>query len=469
MPILGTPYHSGEEAALPYAPFAGRQDALARVAALLSELGRANGLLFYGAPSLGKTTLLHAAAAALPDAYVPVLLAIGQGGDGLDAPLTEANLLFSMAEAITAGLIQRQFTLSRLSQIEPPGDDPRGWFELVFLPPIFGALRRERPLVLLIDRAHRLAEAVQAAHIPPDFFAWFSGLLARTRMLAVILAADDRIETSLHLLAPLIRPNTAFRLLPLQPDDVRWLLTAPVQGVFSLTEPGQAAAFQLTGGLPALAQRLGAELYRRWQNAPEVTVIGPREVAAAQTSIYVEAEADFLRAWERLGSNERIVLGALAGLHYDEPLRRASADAIQRWLTAGDTPLDLVTIGSALRSLEYQHWVTLAVDGAALRADVALHWLLAHASSVSVQAGTATLRERPRRYSASRRAGRDGQRALEAEPAALRPGVRRALRWLAIAFVLVVLANVVALALSGQAPPEPASAPTATLFSPPSP
>ncbi|MDZ4769067.1 MAG: ATP-binding protein [Chloroflexota bacterium] len=462
-----SPYHQGNPARLRYAPFAGRQEAMARVAALLADPGRADGLLFLGVPGIGKTALLHAIAAALPDAFVPVYLPL----QPLDSPAPGATLhetawLLALAEAITAALVDRAFTLSRLEQIEPPGDDPRGWFEVTFLPPIFGALRGDRPLVWLIDDADRLVAAVRAGTQSTDLFAWLSALLGRARTITVILTADDAIEGDLAMLAPLIGMNDTLRLAPLGSDDLRWLLTAPVAGAYTLTESALTAAATLTGGFPALAQSLGVQLYRRWQAAPEIESLTSRDVNAMQPSVYLTAEESILTAWERLTPNERIVLAALAGLHYDDPLRRANAESIQRWLTSGESPLDITTIQTALRALEYRHWLTLAAEGAALRSAVQLQWLLANASARIRVRTTARVEsgERPRRYSRDRQSGRDG-RGHESEAA---PIPRRALRWLVIAFVVVLLANAVAFAVTRGTPALTVEAPppTVTLVAP---
>jgi hypothetical protein len=460
------PYHDGDRARLSFAPFAGRQAIMTRAAALLAEPGRANGLLVLGAPAMGKSALLAALAASLPDPFVPVTVSLRTLTDALPPGvyLDEARLFPAIAAAVQSALIDRAFTLSRLDQIDPPGDDPRGWLELVFLPPIFGALRLNRPMVWLIDDAHLLIDAIRAGVLPADLFAWLSGMLGRARRIHLILTADDAVERDQARFAPLVGMNDVVRLPPLDSDDLRWLFSAPIEGMFTLSEAGMSAAIALCGGFPAFAQRLGWNLVERWRSAPEITTLGAREVGGAQPGVFLRSEDEIIAAWDRLTVNERLVLGALAGLHYDDPLRRANAEAIQRWLASGDSPLDVTTVSTALRALEYRFWITLASDGAALRSGLHLTWLLNSAPArARLRAPVdAPPSRRPRRF--ARGAAPDDDDA----PPPMPPAWRRLIRLLVIVFVLVLIANLLVLLVSGGLTPDPSGVPaTATLFPPP--
>ncbi len=460
------PYHDGDRARLPFAPFAGRQAIMTRAFALLAKPGRTNALLMLGAPAMGKTALLTAIAASLPDSFVPVPIALRD----LTAPLPpgvyldEARLFPGIATAVQSALIDRAFTLSRLDQIDPPGDDPRGWLELVFLPPIFGALRANRPMVWLFDDAHLLIDAIRAGTLPADLFAWLSGLLGRAGRIHIMLTADDAIEAETARFAPLVGMNDVLRLPPLDPDDLRWLFSAPLEGMFTLNEAGTDAAIALCGGFPSFAQRLGWNLVERWRTAPEITTLGAREVSGAQPGVFLRCEEEIVTAWDRLTVNERLVLGTLAGLHYDDPLRRANAEMIQRWLATGDSPLDVTTIGTALRALEYRHWVTLAPDGAAVRSGLHLTWLLnsAPARARLRQPVDAPPPRRPRRFA------RDSA-PTDDSPPPMPQAWRRLIRVLLLLFALVVIANLIAVLLGGELTPgtSPTLAPTATLLPPP--
>ncbi|MBL8134190.1 MAG: ATP-binding protein [Anaerolineae bacterium] len=446
------PYHNGDPARLIYAPFAGRQAAMARVGALVTKAGRPNGLLFIGWRGSGKTALLHAIASTMPDSFVGVIVPAGS------PPRDETSWLVSLAEAITAALVDANFTLSRLSQVEPPGDNPRRWFEEVFLPPTLGALHPNRRMLLMLDDADRLIRAVRDETLPADTFAFLSALLTRTPALHLILTLDEDHEGDIPLLAPLIGMTDVFRLEPLEPDDVRWLLTAPVATEYAFLDEAIKAALALTGSFPALAQRLGFHLYERWRSAPELGTIRAQDVRAVQPTLYLRSEDEHRAVWEHLTANEQIVLGALAGLHYDDPLRKATAETIQRWLVETDMPMDVTTIQAALRGLTYRHLLVSTPEGVSVRAGLFMTWLLENAGG----------RTRSRAAPSAQVPVERGRAAPPERPPA-RPDSSRILRFLAVLLLLVIAANIIVYLLTsgGSPPPVPTGVlPTATFIEP---
>lgn len=458
MTQFGNPYHNGDPARLVYAPFAGRQAALARVGALVANTGRSNGLLFTGWRSMGKTALLHAIVASLSDAFVGVIVSLR-----MDMPQTETDWLMRLADSISTALIERNFTLSRLAEVEPPGENPRGWFEDDFLPPIFGALRANRSIIIMLDDVDRLIMAVRGGQLPADTFAYLSSVLARTGGLHLILTLDEDYEADVPFLAPLIGIKDVIRLAPLEADDLRWLMTAPISE-YSLSDEAIMAAMTLTGGFPAPAQRLGYHLYERWRSAPEVEILNARDVRGIQPTLYLRGEEEYRALWERLTANEQIVLTALSGLHYDDPLRKASAESVQRWLVETETPLDLTTIQATLRALEYRHLLLFSPDGVSIRSSLYLSWLLENARIRSKARVIAPV-EPPVRQVVN----------VPSQPVRreARPGVPpRLLRFLALLLLLVVIANVVVFLLinggGGTGGAATATfAPTATFITPP--
>ena len=121
------PYHASyaDDQTAAAAPFAGRQDAFARLYARLFDPASTSAILFIGRRHIGKTALLHNAASVFKE------LALG-----VHVPLRQVTLekesawLLALAQIITAELVKQGYIVSRLSQLESPGDDMRHWLEV---------------------------------------------------------------------------------------------------------------------------------------------------------------------------------------------------------------------------------------------------------------------------------------------------------------------------------------------------
>ena len=151
------PYHAkyGDSDGLAAAPFAGRKEAFARLYARLYDPVNTGALCFWGAQHSGKSAMLRNADTVFKETAVGVYVPLRDA-----TPESEANWLLALAQAITAALTEHGFTLSRLSQLDPLGDQPREWLETTFLPQTLGAVRRK--LLILIDDADRLLMAERA-------------------------------------------------------------------------------------------------------------------------------------------------------------------------------------------------------------------------------------------------------------------------------------------------------------------
>src|SRR4051812_13181781 len=165
------PYHAGygDTQGLATAPFAGRKEAFARLYARLFDPVNTGALLFIGQQHIGKTALLYNADSVFKEAAVGVYVPLRE-----TTPANEGAWLLSIAQAVTNVLTERGFTLGRLSQLDPVGDQPREWLEMAFLPQILGALRRK--LLILIDDSDRLLMAMRAGQLPDDSFTYLLNL-----------------------------------------------------------------------------------------------------------------------------------------------------------------------------------------------------------------------------------------------------------------------------------------------------
>ncbi|MBE2268029.1 MAG: ATP-binding protein [Anaerolinea sp.] len=424
------PYHNGSDDSVGSAPFAGRQDAFGRLYALITDPARTEAFLFLGRKGVGKTALLHAIAGIYRDVGVSVLV-----------PLREAEIadesawLLALAQSITAMLVEQGFTLTRLANIEEPGDDLRAWFSATFLPHVFAVLRT-RQLFLLFDDAEYLIRA-----LPADIFPYLADLLAKHRHVQMVFTLDTEHEDDVPRFGTLISYATIYRLGNLAPDAVKWLMNAPTNDYYRVPEEVTAAVYRQTGGEPTASQRFGRVFFQRWYDSPDLNVITPDDVKTAAAKIYGELRLNLRLVWDRLNANERLVLTAISGSLFDDPIGTITADSLQAWLVETDYPLDTTAINAALRGLEYRELLTNTANGIVLTSELMKTWLLENARTVSraplIPAGTPAAQV-------------DLARGRFGLPRTVSP---RVIRLLLIALALLIIANIIALALVNSNPP----------------
>lgn len=354
--------------------FAGRKMAFSRLYHQLTDPARQHALVILGGRHVGKTTFLYAFDSTFSDSFVCVYVPLRE--ISLDST---TELMLGMAQAATAELIDREFTLSRLNDMEPPGEQPRTWFTKAFLPTILNTIRASRQLVFLLDDAERLIPAIRGGLLPEDTFAFFHNLMTHFDQIGFALTFDTENEHDIPSLEPLVTLNDVYRLTNLDEADTRWLLQDPVQGSYTVPDDAAAAVYRATGGAPALVEQFGYQLFRRWQLQPEINVVTTADIQAMTPKIYSYAEDDYRYLWSRLTLNERLVLTAISGLVYNDPLGRVDPASIEAWLVETDYPMDVTSINAALRSLEYREVVQPAPDGLRLSADMLQTWLLENA------------------------------------------------------------------------------------------
>lgn len=340
------------------APFAGRKTAFGRLYQQLNDPGSRRALLILGARRMGKTAFLHACDAAFGDAFVGVVVPMR------DTTISsETEFFLALAQSVTETLAEREFSLTRLSDIHPPRNDGRLWWETEFLPQAFAIIRAHRKLALLLDDAERLINAVRAGTLPADTYTYLKRLLEETPALGLALTLDTEHEAEVPQLAPLVTLNDILRLPRLAPDETAALLREPAQGAYTVPDDAAAAIQKGTGGVPSLAQHYGYRLFSRWQATPDVNVLTVEDIKAVTGAVAQYGGDDFRYVWGRLPLNERLVLTAISGLVYDDPLKPVDADAIESWLVKTDYPLDVTAIRSALRGLEYRDVIQPVASG----------------------------------------------------------------------------------------------------------
>lgn len=369
------------DSAAPYTPFAGRANVFARLRRQLTDPAHSGALLITGRRQIGKTAFLRAFDSAFDDTFVGGYISLRE-----TLPAREHDWWLGLAQSITERLVARSFTLTRLSDMHPPGDDARAWFAETYLPPVLALIRPHRRLVLLLDDAEMLLNAKRSGELRPDTIPFLRGLSDRMAQFHITLTLDTAYEGMLAEFYPLVRPTDSVRLTNLAPDENAWLMSEPVREQYMLDDGAQAAAFRLTGGAPAITQALGMLLYQRYQEDNAQTIVTAEDVKRAGQTLFRQIEGDLRRTWDELTSNEQIVLRAVSQLLYQDPLRPVDANIVQSYLVDSDDPMDATTVGAALRSLEYREIVTLLPQGITLTAEVMQRFLLENAYNVPLSA-----------------------------------------------------------------------------------
>lgn len=445
-PALTNPYHAdyADEDALASAPFAGRRALLDWLYQTLMD-GAPRPLTITGGRQMGKTAALHAFAAGAADglltAYVPLKT----------LPADQTELVLTIAQALTAALIDRGLNVQRLNAVSAPGDDPRGWLTGDFFPVALAIARPYRRVVLLLDDAERVLTAAAAGRLPADLPVWLAGLPATYPLLGLVLTISADYADDAPTLAPLIDPAALRRLEPLSAAETRHLLTDPARGCYAVPEEISQQAHTVTGGHPALVQQLGWQMFSRWEAVPERNTIDSGDLKALLRPLVDYADGFYRADWLRLSANERSVLLAIEDLQPLTTTRAIDAAAVVAWLLETDHPLDAVAVGAALRALEFRGLVRVTgVGGTAPGGRIAptatlyLLWLRSHGDRL------------PRRVTASVSARRDDTPAAATAPRPLPAGwvigIGAVIGLIVGAVVLAVLAGQGAIALPPFAP-----------------
>jgi hypothetical protein len=426
---LQNPYLNDD---LTLAPFAGRQAAFSRFYQHLTAPSESRvAMLFVGRRHIGKTTFLRRFDAVMDESFIGVYISLK------DTPVNyESGWLMTLAHASAEALGQRDFTLSRLSEPPIAEDALRDWLAETRLSEVCTIIRPYRRLVILLDDAESLIDAIVANKLPMDTFVYLQSLLEKHPQLGIALTLDTGREAHLEALSPLVSPASVFRLDNLTLAETTQLLREPVTGLYAVSDEAVNAVQTATGGAPLLLQRYGFLLYHHWQHNPQNATINEEVAKSLASNVYIEVEEEFKAAWHSLERDERLVLTAIVSLLYDDPLRKIDTAAIQAWLLETDYPVDTIAINSAIRGLEYGETIKESPSGITVNASLMQRWLVENARLSDVPSNPAN--------------------------------TRRTRLWLAALALILLLALLVALALSiPRSGSDPAtSQPTVTLQEP---
>jgi hypothetical protein len=362
--------------------YAARPTIHARLYRQLTDPLHHGALCILGRKKIGKSAFLRAFEYAFDSnifvgVVVPLATVTGE---------SEYDWWLGLAQNITARLLERQFTLTRLTDMQPPDENPRAWFSEVFLPPVLALIRPHRRLVLLLDDGEMLLERIQNGKMQGDTMTFLRDLKTRHPQLHIALTLDTAHEAHLSELYPLVLPTDTVRMGSMSFEESAGLLAEPAADAFKFDRPTHEAAYRLTGGEPPLILALGAALYRRFASEEGIHVVSQEDIKQVSAEVFRQVESGLRATWDGLNGQEQIVLRAISQLLYADPLRAVHVDAVAAWLADSESPLDLTTVGSALRSLEYREIVTLSPQGIALTSELMQRFLLENAYNVPLSA-----------------------------------------------------------------------------------
>lgn len=354
--------------------FVGREAIYARLHQYITDSRGAYALLAVGGASSGKTALLLNAPEIFNENVLPVYIALKE-----QTITSEGALLRLLYRAISGVLVLRGFTLTRLTP--PPEEDEllRDWLSTSGIPEIASIVRSHRHVVLLLDDAEVLLDALEKEHLAPDT-AVFLHHLIQNPQLSMMLTLHTDHEARIPLLRPLVDQSSVIQLAALTLDKTADLLRQPVQGLYTLDDGSVTAVYEATGGKPPLVQAFGEQFFAAWQGNPTVTNIQSEMVTLLTPKVLERSKSYFRDQWRRLNSNERLALTALSGTIFDDPLLKPiKAEHLAAWLVKTDYPLDTTTINAAIRALEYADILKLEQGGITLTAGMMTRWLLENA------------------------------------------------------------------------------------------
>lgn len=375
MEELTNPYSTGAGDDPALAPFAGRQAAFTRLHQHLKAPESSGALTFIAHARYGKTAFLRRFSWNADETLVAVFIPLEQ------MRLSSEDELIHAIVRYTFSLLARwDITLSHLPPLPEQTTGLRDWLADDWLPELWRVIRPHRQLVLLLDDAQSLIDAIRDGQLPADSPAYLQALLTRHPQLRMVMTLAAERETELGTLAPLVTPAHTLRFYRLSADESAWLLREPVKRCYSLPGPGTDEIYRAAGGQPRLMQRFGRSLFDLWARDPSHTSLTPEDVKAVLPQVYAESESELAALWEQSTPHEQLILTAMSRLFYNDPLTSIDREAITNWLIETEYPLDSTAVNAALRRLEYREVIAVQPQGHITFTIGLLHrWLMEHA------------------------------------------------------------------------------------------
>lgn len=374
MTMIPNPYDPLQPAVNP-AYFFGREDVFAFFRQHFVGTAHDHALALIGRRGLGKSSALSQLHAQLEERYLPCVVALG----ALDLTRGEAALIGALVDDIHVTLERAGASTYRLPDWPAPGEDGaaadvRGWFKHDYLDVTLAALRT-RHLLLVLDDAHLLFDAVTRGVLPADLPQYLRDLLTAYPRLDMALAFDAAFETHLLTIELVNDPALHFRLGELVPEAAEQLIREPMLAAGRYDEGVAEQLLALAGGHPFLLHSICRLLFRRAEERHFSGLITENDLAAVQGAVIDQADEIFGPLWQQATPNERFTLTALVRLDALEPGQRVAFDTVYGWLTGAGYTMNRTQLAAALRALDYDGLIHAEADTYTLRARLIAAWI----------------------------------------------------------------------------------------------
>jgi hypothetical protein len=342
-------------------PFVNRQQLINQFQNHLTSSGERAAITFIGRRKIGKTALLHQLRQRFTEGTICLYVA-------LSASVDEDTLLKSIAQQTIDAVTGLDYVM-RVPVNLPEDDDEialRDWLADECLPHLTDIMRSRQRLALLLDDAHHLIDMVQPSD-DESLAAYFYERISP--QMSIGLSLPLRYEDRLDVLAPLVRAPQTYRLNALTQEEAAPLFLEYAE----LAIPNEILTqlYENTGGEPLLLAAYHTQTLER-----ELRVITQQNLDAITPAIYAAYQTFFRTRWDELDGEQRLILTAIVGMIYDDPLQPIQPSRISNWLAAQDYTVDTTTINAAMRGLEYLE----IIDGQGrIRSKLLRRWLIENA------------------------------------------------------------------------------------------
>lgn len=366
--------------------FFGRADVFAFFRQHLVGTPHAHALVLIGRFGLGQSSILHQLHHQLDERYVTCIVDLG-------APEVESEERFfaTLMDEIRLALEDAGASTYRLPDWPPPEDESgapapelRAWFRDEYMDVVLAALRT-RHLVLALDNAYVLLDAIDRGTLPADLLDYLAGLLRSDSRLDMIVVLDQAVEDRALSIDLMNDPALHIRIAELGHDAAARLVTEPIEGICHYESGLAERILDLGGGHPFLLHSICRLLFRRSEERGHAGPITNLDLTAVYDAVVEQAGDVYGPLWERAPQNERLTLLALIDL-LEAGGEPASFETIYDRLTASGYAVNRTQLAAALRSLGYQGLIRSEADSYSLSAGLVARWAKANAEPLHAAA-----------------------------------------------------------------------------------
>ena len=298
--VTGTPLRTGQM-------FVGRQDVFSFVREHLLGAYQNNVIVLHGQRRTGKTSILYRLQEVLAESHLAVLVDMqGKAARGT------ADFLYALSDDIAYSLEKHGISvdLPERAQYE---EAPEFTFRSRFLRAVVRELD-SRNLILMFDEFEELQKRVEDGRLEPEIFPFLRNLMQHEPRLDFLFSGTHKLEElGAEYWSILFNIAAYKRITFLDEDEVRRLVTEPVEGYVEYDPLAVARIMQVTAGHPYFAQVVCHEMVA-FHNEAERSYLTVTCVDNVLERIIERGEAHFKYIWAGAAPDEQKVMLALADL-----------------------------------------------------------------------------------------------------------------------------------------------------------